>query len=581
MEGGVDVVSAPNSVNYGDQLPLGIEAKSQKRLFFPTTGDTYSATGNNICRLDINYDGLLDTSQSVLEFNIQNTTNGSATPASLDIGQAAIKKLTISSGGVVLEEIHDYNTLLGAFLIPAQAGQQTLHYEAANLTGINFTAAFTSQTRAEVTAAIVAGTAAGTESCFPIATVAADPAVAIAATGMVQVTDADIVNGAGSDGTAASAIHTKVDTALAATMATAVTAINNGIIKCVNEILLTGGYGAASAGIPLISADASDCLFTNALRAAVNEYASSNANGTFQTLRYSPTTGAIGDYTGALGAGESRKQTYKLVSGLLDNDKYLPLVLMNAGLSIEIQWATGNEVGCAVGNDFEYQITEVRYAAHLIDLERSFYDRLRMVQQNSGGVLQIAGQSWRGFRGNVVNGSTAMALNCPARVRSLKSFFFGFKRATTQAKFNTSAMGHNNLRTYQLSIGATRYPPTANTCNSVSNISGPYTELVKAFGKVGSTVHSDLCNSGNYMIGAGAAGDNDPSDRIPFSPFAMDLESFRHEIENGIDSSSRALPITLHATFNTITADCNDCYMYVLYDSLFYVNMDGSVSVSS
>ena len=255
---------------------------------------------------------------------------------------------------------------------------------------------------------------------------------------------------------------------------------------------------------------------------------------------------------------------------------------MNAGITLEIEFAAGNEAGCAVGQDFDYEVSEVRYASHLIDLERSFYDRLRMVQQGSGGVLQIAGQSYRGFRGNLTDGDTQGSINCPARVRSIKSFFFGYKRAVTQAKFNTSAMGHNNLTQFQLSIGATRYPPTANTCSSTTNKSGAYTELMKAFGKVGSTVHSDLCNSGNYMSGAGAAGDNDPSDVIPFCPFAIDLESFRHEIENGIDSSSRALPITLHTTHTgAITAGCNDCYMFVLYDSLFYVNMDGSVSVSS
>ena len=67
-------VSAPNSVNYGDQLPLGIEAKSQKRLFFPTTGDTYTPGSNTICRIDVNYDGLLDTQQSFLEFDLQNTS---------------------------------------------------------------------------------------------------------------------------------------------------------------------------------------------------------------------------------------------------------------------------------------------------------------------------------------------------------------------------------------------------------------------------------------------------------------------------------------------------------------------------
>ena len=553
MEGGVDVVSAPNSVNYGDQLPLGIEAKSQKRLFFPTTGDTYSATGNNICRLDINYDGLLDTSQSVLEFTLRNKTNPNGagvgqTAGSLDLGQAAIKKLTISSGGVVLEEIHDYNTLLGAFLIPSQAGSQTLHFESMNLTGIDFAANFTTRTAAECAASMLAANAAGA-----------------GATTFGNFVRGDI--GAVGD--------TSTGNRSADVRAAIFGAIN----------LALGGAGpAAGIGISLIADSAG--ILANNIAAAVNAYATNNANGTFQTLRYSATTGAIGDNTGALGVNESRKQVYKLVSGLLDNDKYLPLVLMNAGLSIEIQWATGNEVGCAVGQDFDYEITEVRYAAHLIDLERSFYDRLRMVQQNSGGVLQIAGQSWRGFRGQVVDGSGSMSLNCPARVRSLKSFFFGFKRATTQAKFNTSAMGHNNISNYQLSIGATRYPPTPNTCDALTNKSGAYTELVKAFGKVGSTVHGDLLNGGNYMIGTGAAGDNDPSDRIPFCPFALDLESFRHEIENGIDSSSRALPITLHATFSgagaaVIEAGCNDCYMYVLYDSLFYVNMDGSVSVSS
>lgn len=522
----MDQVSAPNSVNYGDQLPLGIEAKSQKRLFFPTTGDTYSATGNNIARIDINYDGLLDTAQSYLEFTLQNNAGAAG---SLDLGQAAIKKLTISSGGVVLEEIHDYNTLVGAFLVPSNAGKQNLHYESMNLTGIDFAANFSSRLQAQVDA-----------NC-----VAARPG---------EVVDGDMAQAIG-------------DTSMMNESAN----IRTAILQAVNNL---GRTKLVAAG--------GDGSIATAIRDSVNAYATNNANGTFETLRYSATTGAIGDNTGAIGDGESRKQHYKLVSGLLDNDKYLPLVLMNAGITIEIEFAPVNEVGCCVGRDFSYQITQLRYAAHLIDLERSFYDRLRMVQQNSGGVLQIAGQSYRGFRGTIDDGSGTGAINCPARVRSIKSFFFGYKRPTTQSKFNVSAMGHNNLTQFQLSIGATRYPPTPNECNATSNKSGAYTELMKAFGKIGSTVHSDLLNSGNYMIGAGAAGDNDPSDRIPFSPFAIDLESFRHEIENGIDSSSRALPITLHTTHTgNIEAGCNDVYMYVLYDSLFYVNMDGSVSVSS
>jgi hypothetical protein len=527
MEGEMmDAVSAPNSVNYGDQLPLGIEAKSQKRLFFPTTGDTYSATGNNIARIDINYDGLLDTAQSILEFTI---TNNSGASASLDIGHAAIKKLTVSSGGVVLEEIHDYNTLVGAFLVPANAGKQTLHYESMNLTGIDFSAAFSARTQVDVDANCAAAR--------PVAVANGDMATVIGDT---------------------SAGDESANIRLA-------------ILEAVNNL---GRTKLVAAG--------GDGSVATAIRDSVNAYASNNANGTFETLRYSDATGAIGDNTGAIGDTESRKQHYKLVSGLLDNDKYLPLVLMNAGITLEIEFAPVREVGCAVGVAFSYQVTQLRYSAHLIDLERSFYDRLRLVQQNSGGVLQIAGQSYRGFRGTIDDGSAQGSINCPARVRSIKSFFFGYKRAAGQSKFNTSAMGHNNLTQFQLSIGATRFPPTPNECNSASNKVGAYTELMKAFGKIGSTVHSDLLNSGNYMVGAGADGDRDPGDIIPFSPFAIDLESFRHEIENGIDTSSRALPITLHTTHNGgITAGCNDVYMYVLYDSLFYVNMDGSVSVSS
>ena len=96
MEGESQVaMRAPKSVMYGDQLPLGVEAKSQKRMFFPTTGDTYSPSSNSICRIDVNYDGLMDTSQSFLEFDLKNTT--AAKKASFDIGQPVIRKLTISS----------------------------------------------------------------------------------------------------------------------------------------------------------------------------------------------------------------------------------------------------------------------------------------------------------------------------------------------------------------------------------------------------------------------------------------------------------------------------------------------------
>lgn len=529
-------VSAPNSVNYGDQLPLGIEAKSQKRLFFPTTGDTYTPTSNTICRIDVNYDGLLDTQQSFLEFDLQNT---GANTAAFDLGQPVIKKLTISSGGVVLEEIHDYNALVAGVLLPSQAGVQNVHYEAANNNAINFEAQWTN---------IAGGDA-------PCATTYANGDN----TNMVQPLDADIVNGAGSDGTGATTIHNKVDTAIDGSLTT-----YNGKVQTAVTAAVVAGVNAGGATISGKSAP---------LRYTTIADGSAGSTLTTRVGRYATT--------------EIFKQQYKLVSGLLDNDKYLPLVLMNAGITIEIELASAAE--CMVqnvgANAPSYQISNVRYVAHLIDLERSFYDRLRMVQQQSGGVLQIAGQSFRSFR-TTIDASTNQANNCPARVRSIKSFFFCAKRAPSLNEFGLSGSGNLLLTQFQLAIGATRYPPTANECNSATNKVGAYTELVKAFGKVGSTVHNDLLMGSNYMASTGA--DADCALRganVRFCPYGIDLEAFRHEIENGIDTSSRALPITLHTQHSAdprgADAACNQLLMYVMYDSLFYINMDGSVSVSN
>jgi len=534
MEGSMSV-SAPNSVNYGDQLPLGIEARSQKRMFFPTTGDVYTPDSNTICRIDVNYDGLLDTQQSYLEFDLTNT---SVNTCSFDLGQPIIKKLTISSGGVVLEEIHDYNSLVGGVLLPAQAGAQNIHYEAANNNAIDFERGFNN----------IAGAAA------PCATTYANgdntDAPAIAVTGATDPpTRGEIV------GTMLN-VRNSVDTAIDGTLTTF-----NGKVEAAVTASVVAGVNAGGANITGNSAPLFYADFQNA------------DAGSDATSR-----------RGRAATNQTFKQHYKLVSGLLDNDKYLPLVLMNAGITIEIELASAVEA--MVGTAPNYRVSNVRYVSHLIDLERSFYDRLRMVQQSSGGVLQIAGQSFRSFR-TTIDASLNQANNCPARVRSIKSFFFCAKRAPSATEYGLSSSGNLNLTQFQLAIGATRYPPTANECEvrNGTNKVGAYTELVKAFGKVGSNIHSDLMMGTNAYPREGADTQFVKGQTCSFAPFGIDLEAFRHEIENGIDTSSRALPITLHTTHSAdprgANGNCNQLLMYVLYDSLFYINMDGSVSVSN
>ncbi len=103
-------------------------------------------------------------------------------------------------------------------------------------------------------------------------------------------------------------------------------------------------------------------------------------------------------------------------------------------------------------------------------------------------------------------------------------------------------------------------------------------ELQKAWGKLGSNIHSDWLSGDAYLSSAVPTEGNNGVIRP--APFGIDLESFRHEIENGVDTASRSLPMTLQLTHTGAGANAT-CFIFVLFDSLFYVNMDGSVSVSN
>ena len=109
--------AAPNSVNYTDTLPLAIHSSQNRRSYYPQNGQKFTDTGSNIIRIDVNADGMLDVQQSYLEFQLQWYGDKKA---AMDQGHAWIKRLTIESAGVVLEDIQNYNRLVAGILQPAQ-----------------------------------------------------------------------------------------------------------------------------------------------------------------------------------------------------------------------------------------------------------------------------------------------------------------------------------------------------------------------------------------------------------------------------------------------------------------------------
>ena len=64
-------------------------------------------------------------------------------------------------------------------------------------------------------------------------------------------------------------------------------------------------------------------------------------------------------------------------------------------------------------------------------------------------------------------------------------------------------------------------------------------------------------------------------------PYGTDLESIRHEIENGVDTASKFLPTTLELDQSAPLGAEVPIQIFVVYDSLFCINLDGTISVST
>ena len=298
--------------------------------------------------------------------------------------------------------------------------------------------------------------------------------------------------------------------------------------------------------------------------------------------------------------GDSFTFSIPLNSGLLNNDKLLPLMLMSAPLTIEIELASSIQPVGWSGAPTRYTIDNVRYIANLIEVGQDVAQQLRMVQEVSGGVLTLAGQTYRHFVGNLpTGGSGDQIINVPARVKSMKSLFFVGQGTGADAFSTYDVSCGNNLRLaeYQLKIGSVVYPPTPVRCdfgngqaNAIWDRRGEaLMELAKSWGSVGSTKGMGQLKTQNYMNDGGsgarptatATGAPSTDNDIVYAPFGLDLEAFqRVAIESGVNTADRSLPISLILNISADTAVGQNVDCFVLADALFYLNADGSMSVS-
>ena len=320
------------------------------------------------------------------------------------------------------------------------------------------------------------------------------------------------------------------------------------------------------------------------------------------------------------GAGRVFRFTMPITSGLFSQDKLIPLPLVdpNAPITIILDMGLPADIGAwtaaPAANDI--QILECAYIAHMIEVGPDVIDQFRMVQSEMGGQLAISGQDYEYFsQGLPANQAGNIALNCPARKRSIKSIFWCSQSnvfANTlgpivQAQaYNLSFCGSANIQDYQFRVGPILYPPQPVTCwGNTLTVGAEFTrgealmELAKSVGTMSKTNPTGILSTTTYatdQVGL-ASGENGiagapnvthcptSGNKYSLCPFGISTDSFMRDIvESGVDSQTLAQDTVLMLNWAPGVgsgAEAQTVHMWVLFDQHYYFNQDGSVTYSN
>lgn len=459
-------MSLPSSIDYTKILPIAAgNPRAMRRTFLPINGQSFTAQGNNIVRIEISASQFWDPLHSYLRFNV--TSGAQTCGADFGGGHGFIRRLRLEQAGNIIMDCNRYDRLLAGILLPCQSGAD-------------------SQAHRSLTEMQTYGNAPG-------------------AAGLNAPAGAGVV---------------------------------------------TGGYLTAVT--------------------------SSNAQ---------------------IAAAATTQYTIPLVGGLFSQDKLVPLQLLSsAPLVIELELAPAlDAMVSAGGGNNDYTMQDIRYIASLVDVSPDVDAQVKMVQEMSGGHIVLNSTDYTHFNGNLpANVTGQQAINVPARRKSMKSILFvgASQTGLTNANYRQSFGGNMQLNNYFVKIGSINHPATPVECNF--NVNGPggvdlngrgeaLMELSKCFGTTGSVVGLGQLNRMNYATSSGTAAQGRIAASTPyiFCPVGLDLEAFqRTAIESGINTADRSTPITLILDVGVAIAEAINVDCYVSFDSLYYIDSTGIISVS-
>lgn len=459
-------MSLPSSIDYTKILPIAAgNPRAMRRTFLPVNGQSFTAAGNNIVRIEISADQFWDPLHSYLRFNV--TTGAQTSGVDFGGGHGFLRRVRLEQAGSVIMDCNRYDRLLAGILLPSQGGVDSLAHRS-------------------LTEMITYGNS-------------------VAAAGL--------------------------NTPAAAGVA-------------------TGGYLTA--------------------------------------ITSSPTQVA---------AGATINFCIPIVGGLFSQDKLVPLQLLGSSpLTIELELApAADAMVSAAGGNTDYSMSNIRYIASLVDVSPDVDAQVRMVQEMSGGHIVLNSTDYTHFNGNIpANALGQQAINVPARRKSMKSLLWvgASQTGLNFVNYRGSFGGSLNLNSFYAKIGSINYPATPVEANF--NVNGPggvdlngrgeaLMELSKCFGTTGSVIGTGCLNRLNYAVLPGTAANGQIAASVPFKfcPMGLDLEAFqRTAIESGVNTADRSTPITLVLDVGVAIGEALNIDAYVAFDSLYYIDSSGIISVS-
>lgn len=377
-------------------------------------------------------------------------------------------------------------------------------------------------------------------------------------------------------------------------------------------------YEKVAGRVGLIQQNMQPTGNTNYAAGTITQYGNGYSDKIYQTadglvdgatkgIYFEPPNAVSVDMLQHIGANNAMTVGLKLVSGLLQNERYLPLLaLKGAGLTLELTLASATNCFFSTTNtDADppvfsaavptYTVQNVEYIAQTIDFDEAFTATfMSMIQAN--GLIQFHGVSYHSFVWTwSFTQSATEVVPIAMRARSLKAVLVSMRDNEIVGNAAAFSIGHRtslNLSQYVFSIGGVRIPQAPVKINqSKEGLVEAYAEVVKAFSAFTDVQYAGRVGVEQYMD-AGFA-------------IAVDTEAYSQDtslLESGMDTASQSLPVRLELTFsaNNITTerasaatddqgnlvirasavDTARADMYGMVDVIYSVTSDGLMTAS-